>query len=268
MSSVLESALEQSVLVVAHPDDEILWFGSIAARVGQIVICFSNDPVNPELAMARQRTLRQHPWADRIRCLGLDETNAFSSAAWPYPEPTEYGLDIVKAAHARRDYRICFKQLKKKLVPIVRGAANVFTHNPWGEYGHEEHVLVHRAVTAVATKHGTTVWSDNYASNWSEHLMRRYLGVPRPASFSVRTDTASLEAIADIYRANGAWTWFDGMDWFEEEEFISGPLQYRQDPAGGSPIAINMLQLPDRAPPRKEVQPSAVRRYLRRFLGG
>lgn len=268
MSGAPEKALEGSVLVVAHPDDEILWFGSIAADVGQIVFCFSHDPVNPGMAPARERTIREHPWADRIHCLGLEETNAFSRAAWPDPEPTGYGLNIVKDAHAARDYRICFKQLKKRLTPIIRSADNVFTHNPWGEYGHEEHVLVHRAVTAIAEKLGKTPWYDNYVSNWSETLMRHYLGAPPAASFRAATDTAALDAIADVYRANGAWTWFDGIDWFAEEEFMSGPLQYRAEPAGDRDFSINRMQLPDRPPRRKAPKPSRVRRYLRRLKGG
>jgi hypothetical protein len=42
MTSGTESVfpVEGSILVVAHPDDEILWLGSVVAEVAQIVISF------------------------------------------------------------------------------------------------------------------------------------------------------------------------------------------------------------------------------------
>ena len=85
-----------SLLVVAHPDDEILWFGSIVDEVEKIVICFLNDPSNPELAGARERVLTEHPLRDKITCLNADETGAFNHANWPRPETTRHGLRIVK----------------------------------------------------------------------------------------------------------------------------------------------------------------------------
>ena len=35
-----ERALERSVPIVAHPDDEVLWFGSILEQVDRIIICY------------------------------------------------------------------------------------------------------------------------------------------------------------------------------------------------------------------------------------
>ena len=32
--------LEQAVLVVAHPDDEILWFSGIFSFVGMVLVCY------------------------------------------------------------------------------------------------------------------------------------------------------------------------------------------------------------------------------------
>jgi hypothetical protein len=129
-------------------------------------------------------------------------------------------------------------------------------------------VLVHRSVTALAEKHGKTVWYDNYASNWSEQFMRRYLDDRERPQFIASTDPASLETIAQIYREHGAWTWFDDADWFNEEVFMRGPLRYGKGRAGDFPISVNMLRLPDRAPPRKRTKASAFRRFLRRFSGG
>ena len=165
---------EGSLLVVAHPDDEILWFGSIVADVDRIAVCFLNDPAHPELAGARERVLAEHPLRDKIVCLGADETGAFNHAGWPRPEATKYGLRIVKDRRVAKKYRLCYRQLEQQLAPMIREAARVITHNPWGEYGHEEHVLVHRVATALAGAGHKDVWYDNHASTWSEDLMRVY----------------------------------------------------------------------------------------------
>ena len=186
----MDSVPEGSVLVVAHPDDEILWFGSVAPEVDQIVICFLHDPGHPELTDARTRVLADHPWSDRIHCLGLTETGAFDHARWPAPKTTRFGLKIVGSRKIARTYRQCARELHEALRPIVSKATHVFTHNPWGEYGHEEHVMVHRVATLLAQKAGTPVWYSNYASNWTEQLSHQYLRDPRGAMFEFEIDIA------------------------------------------------------------------------------
>ena len=246
MTSAARFPGERSLLVVAHPDDEILWFGSIVEQVSKIVICFLNDPSNPDMAAAREAVLAAHPLRDRIVALGVDETCTFNQAKWPRPEISEYGLKISKSRQAAGAYEACYRQLAKKLQPLVEAASSVITHNPWGEYGHEEHVLVHRAVASLAAAAGKDTWYDNYASSWSEDLMRLYLDKSERQVVSRHVDTEAMERIADVYRAHGAWTWFDDYRWFGEEFFVRGPLQLVEKPGFGWLFPVNMLRLKDR----------------------
>lgn len=260
------SALEGSVLIVAHPDDEILWFGSIGSHVERIVVCFLDDPRNPELRRAREETLRVHPWRDRITCLGLDETGAFGLARWPRPDIMEYGLKIDRRPDVASEYQLRFRQLRDALTPIVRGAKNIFTHNPWGEYGHEEHVLVNRAATTLAEESGTTVWYSNYASTWSEDLMRRYLGRQDRPVFRVSVPVGQMQDIAGVYCRHGAWTWFDDYAWFPEECFTQGPLDRNDAPGFGWLFPVNFIRLPKRDEPVARRRASRFRRLLRRIF--
>ncbi len=237
---------EGSLLVVAHPDDEILWFGSIVDEVDRIVVCFLNDPAHPELAGARERVLAEHPLRDKLVCLDMDETESFNHADWPRPETTRFGLRIVKARRIAKRYRLCYRQLEQKLAPMIREARSVITHNPWGEYGHEEHVLVHRAATSLAVAENKDVWYDNYASSWSEDLMRVYLDKSGPRIERRAVDSRAMDAIADVYRSHGAWTWFEDYRWFEEEYFVRGPLQRKDRPGFGWMFPINLLRLEER----------------------
>jgi LmbE family N-acetylglucosaminyl deacetylase len=265
-TDIAPAALEGSVLIVAHPDDEILWFGSIAPRVDRIIVCFSNDPAKPGLKTAREQTLGAHPWSARITCLDLDETGAFSLAGWPLPDTSESGLRIENAPRVAAEYDSRFGQICEAVAPIVREASNIYTHNPWGEYGHEEHVLVHRAVTTLAGKHGKAVWYDNYASNWSEELMRRYMDRTDRQTTRGDVDVALMQELANVYKEHGAWTWFDDYSWFAEEYFVQGPLP-RVDQAGfGWLMPINMLWLPPRDKPHQPRRKPRIRRIIRKMI--
>ena len=263
---IAQAALEDSVLIVAHPDDEILWFGSIAPRVDKIVFCFSNDPAKPDLKKARDATLGAHPWGRRITCLDLDETGAFGLAGWPLPSATESGLRLENAQNVAAEYDTRYQQICESVAPIVRDAANIYTHNPWGEYGHEEHVLVHRAVTALAGKYGKPVWYDNYASNWSEELMRRYMGRTDRRTARADVDVDLMQEIAGVYREHGSWTWFDDYSWFAEECFVLGPLDRNDEPGFGWLFPVNLLWLPERNRPARQQRRTGLRQKIRRMI--
>jgi LmbE family N-acetylglucosaminyl deacetylase len=264
-NDVTAAALERSVLIVAHPDDEILWFGSVASRVDRIVVCFLNDPANPDLKEARRRALRDHPLHDRITCLGLDETGAFGLADWPVPDVTEFGLQIDNDSDVADAYQARFVQVRELLAPIVQSAANLITHNPWGEYGHEEHVLVSRAVSVLADRYEKPVWYNNYASTWSEHLMCRYLDRSNRRIFRGRLIDGLLEEVAGVYRTHGAWTWFDDYTGFEEEFFVQGPLTRSDQPGFGWLFPVNLLRLPERKQSDRPPPPSIIQRISRRL---
>jgi len=90
----------------------------------------------------------------------------------------------------------------------------VFTHNPWGEYGHEEHVQVSNAVVSLASRHQCSVWAwDGFQERrlLSEDMRLRteYFG-PRTSSLPrqrLRVDSSLYDSVRGLYLANGAWTW-------------------------------------------------------------
>ena len=86
--------LEKSIIVSAHPDDEVLWFSSILDKVNQIVICFISNESNPRWEVGRRKSLMEYP-IENIVCLNMDESNLLNGAAWKSPVTTEYGLEIV-----------------------------------------------------------------------------------------------------------------------------------------------------------------------------
>ena len=73
--------------------------------------------------------------------------------------------------NSKEHYRNNYDELKQRLEEKLRGYRNVFTHNPWGEYGHEEHVQVYRVVKDLQAQMRFNLWYSNYVSNKSFKLM-------------------------------------------------------------------------------------------------
>lgn len=244
MTSVSPDFLTDSVIVAAHPDDEALWFSSILARVGRVILVFRRDWRTPGIGASRSAALAEHPHPN-VSCLDIDEAGVFGCGQWSAPQVTPAGIGLglkaarrsltllghrlsggdavpaastIAAAYAGNTLRIA-----AALRPLLHGGMNVFTHNPWGEYGHEEHVQVFRAVDALRREIGFTQWMTNYVSERSLPLALRYFSDGPTPFLRLPTDPAYGEAIADIYRRHGCWTWADRWSWFEDECVLEAP---------------------------------------------
>lgn len=113
-------------LIVAHPDDEIIWFNP--ENYDRIVIVFLDRKDNPVIMKGRLAVKECHPLRDRITWLGMTESN--------------YWRDKSQAEiYAKQYYEIC-----AKLKQVVNKPCLIVTHAKDGEYGHSDHILVHRAV--------------------------------------------------------------------------------------------------------------------------
>lgn len=84
--------VENSAIVAAHPDDEMLWFSSILASVGKIIICMVGSQSKPELGPAREASMRHYPLPNLVS-LHIDQADTLgSSADWANPVLTGYGI--------------------------------------------------------------------------------------------------------------------------------------------------------------------------------
>ena len=97
--------------------------------------------------------------------------------------------------------------------------------------------------------------------------MRRYLDRAEHQVFSGDVAVEQMEAAANTYRAQGAWTWFDEYVWFPEEFFVKGPLSKNDQPDFGWLFPVNMLRLPEKNAPEVPRRKSIVRRALKRVIG-
>jgi LmbE family N-acetylglucosaminyl deacetylase len=234
--------LAKSALVVAHPDDEVLWFSSIVGRVARIVVCYEHCAELPELGAARRRTAEAYPLATAL-WLRHAEPCTIGRVDWKHPVTTEYGIALngPKAdLDSDQRYRNSFAALGTALEVALSEFDSVFTHNPWGEYGHADHVQVSRAVRSLQAVRGFSLLYSSYVAPRSMPYAAEFL--PRLVADRVETtDTELFARIRSVYGKHGAWTWDIGYEPPANEAFL---VEASEPPSEASSLPLTCLMTP------------------------
>jgi len=235
---VVSTRHSSTAIVVAHPDDEAIWLSSALASAGRIVFCFGAIFEQSAQSDARRRAVAALPLAG-LTDLAIPESGAGFRFGSPVPELTSAGVGI-EAPEARARYESNYERLTVALRTALAGLEQIYTHNPWGEYGHPEHVQVYRAVTALQLELGYTIWFSNYVgrASWplAMHLAREVCWAERRI---VQPDRLMARRLMQIYRRQGAWTWSRAHRWPPEETFFSQPPS--TEPAPRRPLCGEWL---------------------------
>jgi LmbE family N-acetylglucosaminyl deacetylase len=203
--------LRNAAIVVAHPDDEVLWFSSLAARVGLIVLCYGPNQKVLERGAQRWNVVRSYPFRG-IQFLNLPEPGLWQGRT--------LGSVEEELARSAQEDPMLRKTLVDRLGEILQGVTTVLVHNPWGEYGHDDHRRLYLAVNALRQQIHFSVYVPTYVERRALNLMAATLdeGVSETLSFPV--DRAEIDPIVKLYQSNGCWTWSTDWRWPKEEHFL------------------------------------------------
>ncbi len=197
-----EMKQQRNIVVAAHPDDEILWFSGLLRSADLIIICYSGpSALSQKRADVLEILARKLP----IHCLDLPDIGTWGKVEQAYPRLTSYGVALANSSLSRR-YVENYFALRELLPDFLKSHDRVFCHNPWGEYGHPDHIQVYRAVVGMCLDetsiYGLTaelpfvnVWKDLY-----------YGEIPSASSITVESDRGLFEEIRGVYLDRGAWT--------------------------------------------------------------
>ena len=206
----------KAILVVAHPDDEALWFSSIIDSISKLIICYGDIYGEYEISKRRANAVSDLPLSGVIN-LAIPEAGVFTHANWSQPTITEAGIAITDDKASVR-YETNFRRLCVSLPGLLEGADIVYTHNPWGEYGHPEHVQVHNAIRTLQCRMGYSMAFSNYISTTSVSLGRMVASqYPWDKTQQVMTNRLLAKRLRRIYLAHGVWTWHRAY-WFPSHE--------------------------------------------------
>lgn len=200
--------LANSVLIVAHPDDEVLWFASLLQAIGHIVICYGPGARMEGLGERRARALASYPLANMT----------FLEMRQPLRCPPQWG-DIADENDNPVDQMPCQRALEETIGPFLHGRTAAFTHNPWGEYGHGDHVLVNRAVNAVAGRN-VPVFVSGYVGPRAVPRFRAIMNDGVQAQFARPIDRSLAHRIKAVYVEHECWTWTKLWEWPAIESFF------------------------------------------------
>ena len=156
---------DRAAIVMAHPDDEVLWAQCAPGRVGRVVLAYEELPVSPEdlrgpagRALAALSAAGREPAARRdrrVRHRGLARPGRDRRPGWRWTA----GPGAMLRLHRRGLPCPLRRGWWRGCVPRSPGVRTVITHSPWGEYGHEDHVQLFRAVDALRPELGFAVWA-------------------------------------------------------------------------------------------------------------
>ncbi len=206
-------------VVVAHPDDEIVWFSSVLSKVEKIVICFRDLP-GSTVGVRRQAAIDRYPLKN-VDWLCLPEPNSLGAINWSTAAPnTPFHF---RGRKRRTRIEATKMALRQRFATALAGFEIIFTHNPWGEYGHEDHIIVHDAAAAVAAEQDASVWFDNYASSRTIAYMNGLIDGIDDDYICLPSDHELAAEIRNIYVEARCWTWWPDYRWFREECFMQQP---------------------------------------------
>lgn len=231
------SSLDRAAVVVAHPDDEVLWFSSVVEDVGAVVFCFEHCDDLPELTAGRRRVVERYPLTT-LQSLRLDEPCSVHQVDWFRPEFGPHGLQLnapsTTQGHRQR-YAASYDALLERLRTALEGVDTVFTHNPWGEYGHPDHVQVATVLERLRPELGYRLLYSGYVAPRTMPLAAACL--PSLGQwFSLPTRRAFAQRVQQLYEDTECWTWPSEHQHFAHETFLEAAGT--PEPGLGYPLNI------------------------------
>jgi LmbE family N-acetylglucosaminyl deacetylase len=223
---------DSSALVVAHPDDEALWFSSIVGKVSRVIIAYEECDDLPGLGQSRRAASNAYP-IQSATFLRRAEPCSLSYVDWSKPRRTRYGMALNRSKAEQR-YRKAYRLLRRDLSTLLAGTSDVFTHNPWGEYGHPDHVQISRVVSDLSRKLGFRVHFSSYIAPRSMQLAARFIPALTNEG-TLKTSRAWAARIKTVYVDHGCWTWHRDYVPPQTEAFLTK--------AGTQPTEADVLTL-------------------------
>lgn len=169
-------------LLVAHPDDEVIFGWPVLQRAKRIICC-SSDLNNPDRQWCKDRKKALYEIGS---LLGISV------------DCLDYNSEFYKVDARKGE----LWKLSQDVLSLLQSAGSVFTHNPWGEYGHMDHILIHQVARASGKK---LFYSDICVeAGWQPCIP--WPSLIKEVEFCTN-DISFYERCKAIYERIGCWTW-------------------------------------------------------------
>lgn len=220
-----------TILIYAHQDDDLIWmlpFWNITEKfIGGAM------PATPNFRLVvrdQQIFLNNNgyniqyesnwitPWTDI-------SDNEYSEYYW-WNNPAYYYLstDHLETKMANDNTPLStaeINKIKAKLEQYIASTdlSRIITHNNWGEYGHQHHRALNKAVRELAVKYRKDVWMLGCDIYYREFID---LNVPNGITYTLGSfdDQDLFTGIRQIYQKYYRWTWYSDKVPSGDHKFI------------------------------------------------
>ena len=183
------------LMVMAHPDDEVIFGWPIIqlSGVDVHVLCCSNDKNNPSRVEFSKRK-------DALERLMAKLGFSFSCF--------NYDSEFYRMSTRDELLSNVLSMLMNQISSIKHDF--VFSHNPLGEYGHIDHVLINQLVMSSCSR---MLMTDMFIkSNWVPYggfseIQRRCFFKNENVVSGCKIDQAHYDMCKQVYVDHGCWTW-------------------------------------------------------------
>ncbi len=179
------------VMIVAHPDDEMLWGGMHLIQDDYLVVCLTNANTR---TYGRTRMREFKKVMEKTGDIGL---------MLNYPDYSNRG--------GIADWTSCSDQIRKDIDTLLayKNWKEVVTHNKKGEYGHKHHKKTNRIVTGAFEKAKLT---DATLKYFGKYHGRKY---NKPSKYT-RAQLRQKRKIVRLYRSQRSIYTFAHMNGYED----------------------------------------------------
>lgn len=174
--------MKNITMLIAHPDDEVI-FGWPMLKEVKKIICCSSDLNNPVRTWCKDRKKALQEVGNivgaEVICL-------------------DYNSEFYRADARNGD----LWKMTSEIMSLLQSVELIYTHNPWGEYGHLDHVLVHQIARASGKQ---LIYSDMcIEAGWLPCIPWQRL---QSLVGSYTNDISFYERCKEIYLKYNYWTW-------------------------------------------------------------
>lgn len=190
-------------IVVAHPDDEILWASSILLNAEKVIICFSDSEDNEKKSEGRKNIQKNYPLKNTIFLNISEAKKSKKKVVYEKTYESKYGIEGFKDnVTYQKNYHILFDKLSK----LLNYNETIFTHSPWGEYGHVEHIQINKILNDLSIEYKFELFYFGYFNS----ITYKYMLNKLPKKVKVEKYKINLNIfyqIRELYIKNNCWTW-------------------------------------------------------------